>query len=220
MKLKPRLLVCSLAVLAVATSAGLASQHEIKPGKARWLIKTSLSANADVKHAKAIEYGDLAKLDDPPGVTKNDARYQRERVPEFPNNVGVKEGDILTMRGWLHLVALETDGDYHIQISDQQDSQESCIVVEVPKADPEFVESAIVREYAKTVLEFIRSKLLKGQEPSRRGSMMQRPPFVQVTGQLFYDDAHVGDPPRGKKGCQAATLWELHPVTDLKFAQP
>ena len=115
---KPRLLVCSLAVLAVVTSAGLATQHEIKPGKARWPIKTSLSANADVKHAKAIEYGDLAKLDDPPGVTKNDARYQRERVPEFPNNVGVREGDILTMRGWLHLVALETDGDYHIQISD------------------------------------------------------------------------------------------------------
>src|SRR5882724_10432821 len=103
MTLKPRVLVCSLAVLAVATSAGLASQHE---------IKTRLSTNADVKHAKAIEYGDLAKLDGPPGVTKNDARYQRERVPEFLNNVGVKEGDILTMRGWLHLVALETDGDY------------------------------------------------------------------------------------------------------------
>ena len=91
-------------------------------------------------------------------------------------------------------------------------------MVEVPKDDPEFVESAIVREYAKTVREFIRSKLLKGQEPSRRGSMMQRPPFIQVTGQLFYDDAHVGDPPRGKKGCQAATLWELHPVTEIHFA--
>src|SRR5712692_6502671 len=143
MTLKPRLLVCSLAVLAVATSAGLASQHELKPGQARWLIKTSLSANADVKHAKAIEYGDLAKLDDPLGVTKNDARYQRERVPEFPNNVGVEEGDILTMRAWLHLVALECYGEHHIQISDQQDPQASCIVVEVPKDDPEFVGSAV-----------------------------------------------------------------------------
>ena len=49
---------------------------------------------------------------------------------------------------------------------------------------------------------------------------MQHPVHVQVTSQLFYDDAHVGDPPRGKKGCKAATLWELHPVTDLEFAQP
>jgi len=29
---------------------------------------------------------------------------------------------------------------------------------------------------------------------------------------------HVGDPPRGKKGCKAATLWELHPVTEIHFA--
>src|SRR2546428_13528666 len=115
MTLKPRLLVCSLAVLAVATSAGLASQLEIKPGKARWLIKTSLSATADVKHAKAIEYGDLAKLADPRGVIKNDARYQRERVPEFRNNLGAKEGDILTIRRWPHLVAPETYAHYHVQ---------------------------------------------------------------------------------------------------------
>jgi hypothetical protein len=80
------------------------------------------------------------------------------------------------------------------------------------------VASAPVREYAKTVREFIQSKLLNDQEPSTRGSVMQHPPFVQVTGQLFYDDAHVGDAPRGKKGCKAATLWELHPVTEIMFA--
>ena len=49
---------------------------------------------------------------------------------------------------------------------------------------------------------------------------MQRPPFVRVAGQLFYDDAHVGTPPRGKKGCKAETLWEIHPVTDIGFATP
>jgi hypothetical protein len=47
---------------------------------------------------------------------------------------------------------------------------------------------------------------------------MRRPPFVAVTGQLFYDDAHVGDPPRGKKGCSAETLWGVHPITNLKCA--
>ena len=45
-------------------------------------------------------------------------------------------------------------------------------------------------------------------------------PYVEMTGQLFYDDAPVGDSPRGKKGCKAATLWELHPVTELRFARP
>lgn len=47
---------------------------------------------------------------------------------------------------------------------------------------------------------------------------MQRPPFVTVTGQLFYDDAHVGTEPRGKKGCKAESLWEIHPITAIVFA--
>jgi hypothetical protein len=217
---KLHLLLCSLTVLAVATSYGLASQHEIKPGVERWPIKTSVPAGADLSLGKSVSYADLAKLDDPPGVQKNDHRYQSARIPMFTNALGVKEGDILTTTGWLHLVAGESDGDYHIQISDQQDSQASCVVVEVPKDDPAFVASALVREHAKTVREFIRSKLLKGQEPSPRGSVMQHPPFVEVTGQPFYDDAHVGDPPRGKKGCKAATLWELHPVTEISFTTP
>jgi hypothetical protein len=47
---------------------------------------------------------------------------------------------------------------------------------------------------------------------------MQHPPFVAVTGQLFYDDAHVGTAPRGKKGCKAESLWEIHPITAIGFA--
>ena len=39
------------------------------------------------------------------------------------------------------------------------------------------------------------------------------------TGILFCDDSHVGDKPRGKKDMKAATLWELHPVTAIAFAQ-
>lgn len=50
------------------------------------------------------------------------------------------------------------------------------------------------------------------------GSIMQHPPFLTVTGQLFYDDAHVGDQPREKKGCKAETLWEIHPITSIGLA--
>jgi hypothetical protein len=48
--------------------------------------------------------------------------------------------------------------------------------------------------------------------------VLQHPVYVTVTGILFYDDSHVGDPPRGKMGMKAATLWELHPVTAMVFA--
>ena len=45
------------------------------------------------------------------------------------------------------------------------------------------------------------------------------PPRVRarVTGQLFFDDAHVGDPPRAKRGMKAATLWEIHPITTIEL---
>lgn len=209
-----------LAVVFLAlTSASLAAQHRTKPGVERWPIKTSLPDGTDVKHSKHVSYTDLAKFSDPePAVAKNDHRYQSVRIPAFSNPLGVKEGDLLTVTAWVHLVAGESDGDYHIQISDSQGSQASCVIVEVPNPEPAFVKDANLRPHFAAVRDFMKTKLLKGNEPSATGSLMQRPPYVHVTGQLFYDDAHVGTPPRGKKGCKAATLWELHPVTDMKFA--
>ena len=101
----------------------------------RWPIKTSVLAGVDVSHGTPVAYADLVKLDDPPGVGKNDHRYQAARIPAFTNALGITEGDILTTTGWLHLVAGESDGDYHIQISDSQDSQVSCLIAEVPNPD-------------------------------------------------------------------------------------
>src|SRR6266566_5709427 len=85
-------------------------------------------------------------------------------------------------------------------------SQASCLIVEVPNSDPQFVASSELRPRAEKVRDFIKTKLLRDQEPSPRGSVMQHLTHVTVTGQLFYDDAHVGDQLRGKKGCKAATL--------------
>ena len=46
---------------------------------------------------------------------------------------------------------------------------------------------------------------------------------VQVTGALFYDDAHVGkNAPelRGKRGMSSKSLWELHPLTSFQIVPP
>ena len=83
-----------------------------------------------------VAYADLVKLDDPPGVGKNDHRSRAARIPAFTNALGITEGDILTITGWLHRVVGESDGDYHIQISDSHDSQASFLIVEVPNPDP------------------------------------------------------------------------------------
>ena len=53
-----------------------------------------------------------------PASGKTCHRSQAARIPAFTNALGITEGDILTTTCWLHLVAGESDGDYHIQISE------------------------------------------------------------------------------------------------------
>jgi hypothetical protein len=202
-------------VFVVILAAAAAAQQATKPGTERWPVKTSVPEGT--AKAQTVALADLLALPNVEGVTKNDKRYESERMPA---QAGMKyaEGTVITTTGWLHLVAAETDGDYHIQISASATSGDQCLIVEVPKPDPEYVQSADLRPTFETVRSFIKAKMLADKEPSPTGSVLQHPVYVTVTGILFYDDSHVGDPPRGKMGMKAATLWELHPVTAMVFA--
>jgi len=106
----------------------------------------------------------------------------------------------VSVRGYVYLVVGEPDGDYHIQISNSPTSGDNCIVVEVPKDDPIYVKDPYVREKAGAVRQLIRDKLLQQKEPSSTGSVLQHAPYIEFTGGLFFDDAHVGDAPTRGKG--------------------
>jgi hypothetical protein len=200
-----------MVVLAAASCAAWSQ------GVERWAVKVSVPEGTNFSKAANVALADLLALPDAPGVTHNDKRYDTARIPgkegdQFP------EGKLITTTGWLHLVAGETDGDYHIQISASATAGDHCLIVEVPNPDPKFKASADLDPKFAAVRDLIKTKMLAGKDPSPGGSVMQHPVFVTVTGILFYDDAHVGDQPRGKKGMKAATLWELHPVTAIGFA--
>lgn len=123
---------------------------------------------------------------------------------------------MVSLTGYLHLVASEkNDGDYYMQISGSPTDGNNCIIVEVP---PENEGPAELRPYYARVRKFVRDRLLRGEEPGPAGNVMNHPPYVEVAGQLFFDDRHLKDPPRGKRGLKAATLWEIHPVVGIRFA--
>lgn len=204
--------LCAAALLLV-TSTSLSAARELKPGVERWAIKTMAPTTTT---PKAVPLRTLLDLADVAGVHKNDGRFQDVRMTTPVN--GLREGQLISTKGWVHLVAGEADGDYHIQISASPTSGDDCLIVEVPEDDRDFTVDARVRSAAEEVRTWFREKILKGREPSASGSVMQHPVFVEVVGALFYDDAHVGDQPRGKKGMKAATLWELHPVMSIRFA--
>jgi hypothetical protein len=200
--------------VAVLTAASGAAWSQ---GVERWPVKTSVPDGTNFSKAAQVALTDLLALPDAPGVGHDDAKYQSARIPAKAGDK-FSEGQLLTTTGWLHLVAGETDGDYHIQISDSDSTGDHCLIVEVPNPDPKFTASADLQPKFAAVRDLIKTKMLAGKDPSVGGSVMQHPVYVTVSGILFYDDSHVGDPPRGKKGMHAATLWELHPVTAITFA--
>lgn len=192
-----------------------------EPGKARWAIKSSLQDDRLELHPREVALPELIALHDARDVKHNDARYNSSRIATPANDGGLKEGDVVATEGWLHLVALEdNDCEYHIQLSKSATDGDKCLIVEVAKDDAVSIHDADLRARAGDVRAFVRDRLLKGREPSGSGSIMQHPVYVRVVGQLFYDDAHVGDDPRGKRGMKAATLWELHPIVSMEFARP
>jgi hypothetical protein len=201
-------------LVAVLTAASGAAWSQ---GVERWPIKTSVPDGTNFSKAAQVALTDLLALPDAPGVGHDDAKYQSARIPAKAGDK-FSEGQLLTTTGWLHLVAGETDGDYHIQISDSDSTGDHCLIVEVPNPDAKFTASADLQPKFAAVRDLIKTKMLAGKDPSVGGSVMQHPVYVTVSGILFYDDSHVGDPPRGKKGMHAATLWELHPVTAIAFA--
>ncbi len=208
-----RAMTRSLMVVVLCVSLGFAQKPKgMKPGVERWPIKTS--AHEMNEAPKDIPLDSLIALADPPEVRKNDPRYQDAFIPAFRNSGNLEEGAMVRVEGWLHLVAYETDGDFHIQVSDNRNSGDHCLVVEVPY--PSYVKSAPnLKKLCASARSYIKKNILNAKDPSPSGTVLKDAVYVTVTGQLFYDDSHVGDRPRGKKGMHAATLWEIHPVTGL-----
>ncbi len=180
----------------------------------RWAIKTTPLHTA---RAHKFTFDEIVGLQDPPGVSMNDSRYEAKRIPAFSNSLNVKEGDLVRVEGYMFLVAYEdNDDEYHIQISGNKESGENCLIVEVP--DPKNVDDPALKARYENVRSFIRKNILKGKEPSKTGNLIGGRAYVSVTGQLFYDDAHNHNQVRGKKGMPSHCLWEIHPIIDMKFA--
>src|SRR2546426_10142041 len=105
-------------VLLAMVTGSLAHAECTSPGKERWDIKSSVPAGANLDKPKPVTLTDLVKLKNPPGVTNKDKDFEHARIPGFANPLGVKEGDLVSITGFLFLVATEdNDCEYHIQIS-------------------------------------------------------------------------------------------------------
>lgn len=198
----------------------IATAQDVNPGVERWAVKTSLPSHPKKKKATIDK---LLALPDP--IASEREALDETRITKAADDL--KEGNLITTKAWLHLVALERDskkhrdGDYHIQLRNSAQWGDSCFVVEIP--DPDFIDDPVLRDKCAEAREFVRTRLLKNKEPGTGGNIMKHEVYVTVTGQLFFDASHLTGNPRGKKGkmkkpMHSYTCWELHPVTHMAFA--
>lgn len=217
--MRTRNLLRFLFINLILVSVCLGQTTELNPGVARWSIKTSLPKKLN---KVTIPLTELLSLDNP-----IESYTVKEHGNKRINNAvqrGLKEGDIVTTRGYLHLIALENDsknhrdGDYHIQIRATPEWKDSCLIIEIPYPNERFVKDEKLREKCRVVREFVKEKFLRGKEPCA-GNIMKHKMYVEITGQLFFDAPHLKGHPRGKKGMKSYTCWEIHPVTSIRFVK-
>jgi hypothetical protein len=218
-----------LIVLGLFGAAFPATTAEIKPGSARWPIKTSVPADLKLdKPGVLVPLSEFLALG--PAATHASDDFQEVLYPRV-SGAKVREGQLVRTRGFMRVVAGEDDGDYHIQISETNDTFENCLIVEVPKDDADFVKNApALLEASKGVRSFVMSRITNGQDPNGRIMTIKGPAFVEVTGQLFFDAEHQAamskNQFRGKsigkgadrKQLPSKTSWEIHPITKIVFA--
>jgi len=219
-----RHLFLPLAVALLLPVAPSAKDPKRGSDKARWPIKTSLPSGTDLSKATPVSLSDLLAL--APAAEHADTAHEKER---YPKTSGAKagEGQIVSTKGYLRLVAFEDDGDFHIQLTETPDGFDNCLIVEVPLNNADFVGEQDVMDAAKTVRAWVIHNLLKDAEPGLDSvHVIQGQAYVTVTGQLFFDSEHQAAMADGKfrgksiagKQLPSKTSWELHPVTAITFA--
>jgi hypothetical protein len=203
-----------LASLVLAHQAAAACTE---PGKSRWGTKTNVPLHSSISHATMVPLTDLMHFMDPvPTVKKFSPAVGR--IPPFTNALGLQEGQIVRTKGWLRLVATESnDCEYHIQLT-RTTSADSCFIVEIARDDATSIQSTWVRNRAAIVRQWFHDHVTNGAEPTT--DSLATPVYVEVVGQLFFDSAHGPHDARGKKGMHATTRWELHPILSIKAATP
>jgi hypothetical protein len=131
----------------------------------------------------------------------------------------VQVGDMLHVTGWVQRISRAPDSSYHLYVSPNRQNGTQMMVATVPPPNQGQGSSA-GQAQLQTVRTFIRQQLLRQQEPSPRGSVMQRPIFVQLTGQLSIPTVPPAVPSRGKGSQAIRARWELRPLLEVQFATP
>jgi len=131
----------------------------------------------------------------------------------------LEEGDLLLFTGWVHWISRAPDGTYELYLTPTPRSRASGLIAAVPPPHQDAGSPTVERQLS-TVRSFITQRLLRQQKPSSRRSLLSKPIFIQLMGQLSAPDvsrAAAAD----RKGLEGVPNgWEVRPVLEAQFATP
>lgn len=185
-------------------------------GKERWPVKTMAPSQATTP--VPITLSQLASLAAPgtatsgkPGAKTDETRYS-DKVDGF------HEGELVNVTGWVRFIKLSSDDcDYHIQITPDPDKDDGMVVVEIPDGDAAHVADVNLRSQVDAARDGIPAELHLKRAPGAGGSVIGKA-FMTFEGALYFDAPHYPNCGSRGVGMHAATCWEIHPVTAVRFA--
>jgi hypothetical protein len=118
--------------------------------------------------------------------------------------------------GYVQVVTLAANGDYFVQVGASPTDRQSCTIWTAP--EPQAVPDPALRAKVERVRAFLRERLLRGGDPSSRGSAMTHPPFVSLSGETRAGAAPIT--PIGRYGCQSANAAAANTLSEAAFARP
>lgn len=219
--MKKLVLAIALFALAFVHQPSFARDCNFEEGEDRWSIKTSLPNGAFSQEIQELSLESLIDSTNPPlSASQKKAianrRWGGRLTVSDPSgdDVNVKEGDMVSVEGFLYRARCQKDGDYHLEIGASNNKTSPCLIVEAP--DPDQISDNDELKNRATEVRQTLDSLPAGIFTGKAGTAAIA---VKVTGQLFLDAHHIsrGNPGgnRGTKHC-ATNVWEIHPITGLE----
>ena len=126
----------------------------------------------------------------------------------------VEEQRNVRTTAFLYAASRESDNDFHLILGpDRSTPQKRFMTAELSGLPPRDFPSFPTLKSARDVFK----RHFGNRLPGSTYDHYVPPQPVRITGSLFFDIHHAGGPRPGPAEFKPATLWEIHPITEIEF---
>jgi hypothetical protein len=177
--------------------------------------KSRKAAKITVSRAKMEKFSDLKKLIDslPSEATM---KNRTPKIASTPTSGRVAEEERnVKLKAWIYAASREDDNDFHLILGRAPGKPKLFMTMEVSGLPPASSKHRKKIERARNAYK----RRFKDNLPGTAYDFIKPPMPVEIAGSLFFDIKHLsgGRPGPRDLRAQIPTVWEVHPVTSMRF---